>query len=1145
MTFKSKTHAYLPFAVTTVAFIVLFHILLISIYKGVALPENQLLFGLCSLLFTGYALLISVLFWKKHKSSLGTSVFSKKIVDNSPVGIAVFDQNHQKVLSNNMMNEIFEMDFKYLSPDNAGYIESWKKPGIENFIIEIFRGENKTSTLNTKRINENDKIQWISITGLPYMEDEKKYVLLLFTDITPQVQYENELKELNMQMSTQNMISLAQNEEIRRINKLLQEKEAGIRRKSDELELLTHNINVQIWYLQGPGLYGAVNKAHADFLNKPLADVMHREVTTVVPESEIELYTKLYQQVFSEKKGIHVKKWLQKWNGEKRFIEMNLNPHINKKTGNIDFVVCSGIDVTNQWKAEKKLTRNLEQQRHLSSISYAFNSLHDTGYIIQKALEEIGERTGLSRIGIYEKMEYSNSFDYTFEWCLDEKRSLKNQHVAVPSGIHAQVFSILQQNNELFIDNEGAVPDKLKFFFNERKIKSLLVLPIFKMHRMTGFICFEESRNERVWEQSERELLKIVSNLISNSFSKKKMLDELTTSEKKFRSLYEHMDEAFFILKDERITDCNIATVQLFNFEGKNALVNQPVTFISPEFQPDNVPSAKRAAHYYKIATGQGSCRFEWVFTKRNGATFHAEVTLTSINMAGERVFFAICHDIEELKKYQQELKKAKISAEKANNLKSLFLANVSHEIRTPMNAILGYARILSNRGLEGPLHEYVRIIHNSGQNLLALLNDILDLSKIEAGKLEIENKPLLLPSMLDEIKNIFRLKASQKSIDFETVIDPQLPQSLVLDQTRLRQILFNLVGNAVKFTEDGFVKLSVVCTGIKPLKNLVSLRIIVEDSGIGIREDQLGEIFNTFQQQAGQNSKYGGTGLGLAITRKLVEMMGGKIFVSSEVRVGSRFVVEFTGVKVNHLITEIEENIPATDNIFFNNEKVLVAEDNPVNADLLKTMLEDRGLIVELARHGKDAISRLKTLRPKAIMMDMKMPVMGGFEAIKMIKSTNEIKDIPVIAMSAQAMKEDKERIMKSGCEDFISKPINEDELLHKLTRFINSSPQFNAKSNKDTLTNNEKLIRNLDRIALGQDIVNALYNRWKSNNDSMQLEGWKTFGETLKKIGIDHGISSFIHLGDEFLESVEHYDINKLKSAINTYPKLPGAIP
>ncbi len=1145
MTSKSKTHLYVSVAVITVTFTALFHILLISLYKRGALPDYHLLFGSCINLFVGYAVLIIVIFGKKNNNSLGTSVFSKKIVENSPVGIAVFDQNHQKVLSNHMMDKIFEMDFKNSDTRNADYNEYWEKSGIERFINDVFRRENKTSALNTKRINKNNEIQWINITGLSYMEDDKKYVLLLFADISPQVQYENELKELNMQMSAQNMISLAQNEEIRRMNELLQEKEAGIRRKSEELELLTHNINVQVWYLQGPGLYGAVNKAHADFLGKPITDVMHHEITDVLPVSQIDLYKKLYDQVYSEKRSIHVKKWLQKWDGEQRFIEMNLNPQIREKTGSIDFVVCSGIDVTDQWKAEKNLTRNLEQQKHLSSISYEFNSLHDTGYIIQRALEEIGERTGLSRIGIYEKAENTNMFHYTFEWCIVEERSLKNQHVSIPLGVYEHVFEILHEKKELFINDDDAVPDKMKFFFNERNIKSLLVLPIFKLHRMTGFICFEESRYERVWEQSERELLKIVSNLISNSFSKKKMLDELTTSEKKFRGLYEHMDEAFFIIKNERITDCNIATVQLFNFEDKNALIYQPVTFISPEFQPGKVSSAIQTAHYYKIATKQGSCRFEWIFKKRGGTTFHAEVSLTSINIAGEQVFFAICHDIEKLKNYQQELKKAKISAEKANNLKSLFLANVSHEIRTPMNAILGYARILSNRGLSDPLREYVRIIYDSGQNLLALLNDILDLSKIEAGKLEIDNKPILLPSLFDEITNIFRLKTSQKCIDFVTKIDPQLPQSLVLDQTRLRQILFNLVGNAVKFTEDGFVKVSVVCTGTHPSKNLVSLRIIVEDSGIGIREDQLGEIFNKFQQQAGQNNKYGGTGLGLAITRKLVEMMGGKISVSSEVRVGSSFVVEFTDVKVSHQTAKIEENTPLADNIFFNNEKVLVAEDNPVNADLLKTMLEDRGLIIELAGDGQDAINRLQSMRPKAIIMDMKMPVMGGFEAIKMIKSTNEIKDIPVIAMSAQAMKEDKERIMKSGCEDFVAKPINEDELLLKLTRFIISSPKVNAINHNDTSANDEKLTEKLDRIVLGQDIVHALYSRWKSNNDSMQLEGWKTFGETLKKIGIDHGISSFIRLGDEFLESLEHYDIHKLKSAINTYPKLPGTIP
>ena len=231
MILKRRTHVFLPFAFITIIIIVLFHIVLYSIYKRVALPENQLLFGLCSMFIVGYSVLIFMFFIKKNKSSLANSTLSKKIVEHSPVGIAVFDQYHQKILSNDMMDEIFEMDFKNFNPDDVDYDKLWKKPGIGNFIDDVLQRKNKTSTLNTKLINRYNEIKWIRITGLPYMEDEKKNALLLFADITPQVQYENELKDLNMQMSTQNMISLAQNEEIRRINKLLQEKEAVLRQK--------------------------------------------------------------------------------------------------------------------------------------------------------------------------------------------------------------------------------------------------------------------------------------------------------------------------------------------------------------------------------------------------------------------------------------------------------------------------------------------------------------------------------------------------------------------------------------------------------------------------------------------------------------------------------------------------------------------------------------------------------------------------------------------------------------------------------------------------------------------------------------------------------------------------------------------------
>lgn len=1080
----------------------------------------------------------------KEKELQVASTFTKKIIENTPIGIAVFDENHQNMLSNQMMDEIFEMDFKKFDRYDDEYDLIWVQSGIRNFIDQVFE-KNRTIVLNTKFFNEYDETKWISVTGLPYDQGPVKQVLLLFSDISHQVQYENELKEMNMQMSTQNMIFLAQNEEIRRINKLLKEKEAGIRQKSAELELLIHNIDIQVWYLQEPGLYGAVNEAHADFIGKPLDLVMHRHITEVLTDEQTLVYQELYEKVFSGKKEVHEKKWLLAGNGKKRLIEIKMIPRLNSKTNKIEFVVCSGIDVTQQWLAEEKLTRNLQQQQHLSSISYAFNSLEDTMSVIHKALKEIGEHTGLNRIGVYEKTEGAESFICSAEWSVDDCLAIKNSRDHMSQPVYLSIFNVLEKSDEILADSkDDRIPD-YKNFREFRKSQSLLILPLYVLNKMKGFICFEDTRKKHYWEQSEKELLKIVSNLISNSFSKKKILDELTSSEKKFRSLYEHMDEAFFIISEKRITDCNKATLMLFNLNEKSELLNKPVTSISPEIQSDGISSLELTLVYYQKALEQGSCRFEWIFCKTTGQTFHAEVTLTSVEIGGKQVFYAICHDIEELKRYQQELKEAKNTAEKANNLKSQFLANVSHEIRTPMNAILGYARILSNRGLTGVQNDYVKIIHESGQNLLALLNDILDLSKIEAGKMTIEHKPLLLKALLDEIRNIFRLKTSQKSIEFITCFDPALPDSLVLDQTRLRQILFNLVGNAVKFTESGFVKLSVSLLRKVVSKEKVDLQLIVEDTGIGIRKDQLGEIFNTFQQQPGQNRKFGGTGLGLAITKKLVEMMGGNIIVESKVGVGSLFKVNFYHIPVHADYIPPDDERIHTGDIKFNEELILVAEDNPINANLVKTMLEDRGLKVLLAEHGRDALNQLSYKRPKAIIMDIKMPLMDGFEAISVLKSHPVLKQIPVIAMSAQAMKEDEERIMKSGCEAFIPKPVNEDLLVIKLAEYLGKGT-INPREKMDNQNLViERLTDYVDKVVLGQELISKLYEQWQRNSESMQLDQWKCFGEKIKEIGFKYEIEPFKELGDEFLESIQYYDIKRLKQTINKYPKLPGVLP
>lgn len=946
--------------------------------------------------------------FKEEKQLQQALSFNKKIIENTPVGMAVFDENHHVVMANQMMDEIFELDFKKFDNADPEYEQFWIHSGIQKLIQEV-KSKNHTITDNVKIVNDYDEEKWINVTGLPHSSDAGRNVLLLFSNITHQVQYENELKELNMQMSTQNMIFLAQNEEIKRINKLLKEKEASIRQKSAELELLIHNIDIQVWYMEGPEKYGAVNHAHARFIGKGVKDLKHKTVESACTPEQTEVYKKLYQQVFDERNEIQSDHWLQNGTGEQRLIQIRMIPQINDKNKNIDFVVCSGVDITRQWQSERKLTQNLKQQRHLSSISYAFNSLEDTSFIINKVLQETGQHMWLTRIGVYELTGDFQGFTCTYEWNNDMLPGLSRKKHFIQLSENSSLKKRLRKKETFFAKNENELPQELQSLFVNSQPKSLLILPIFIFNKIAGFINFEQNETDKAWEPSELELLKIVSNLIGNSFSRRQILDEL---------------------------------------------------------------------------------------------------------------------------------EKAKNSAEKANNLKSLFLANVSHEIRTPMNAILGYASLLSKRKLPQPLNEHVNIIHQSGQNLLALLNDILDLSKIEAGNMVIENNPLHLQSFIDEIKQIFKLKTSHKGLDFQTFADKTLPPSLVLDHTRMRQILFNLVGNAVKFTSHGYVRLSVEKTSEHVKNNRIGLKITVEDSGIGIANDQLDEIFNAFQQQTGQSSKFGGTGLGLAITKKLVEMMGGTIAVSSETGRGSTFTVTFTDIPAYSGLPDMNKNEEwQAKDIYFSGEEVLIVEDNPVSARLLKAMVEERKLNASITLNGLEAMNYLKKHKPEIIITDMKMPVMDGFELVSKIKSSDTCSHIPVIAVSAQAMKDDEEKIIQSGCDAFVAKPVQEEVLFGIISRYLITEAHLKIPLSETKEPDQHNLTAFMEKITLEQKLLLELQHQWMENSKSMQLDKWKEFGESIKNIGIERKMKSFVELGDDFIESVTYFDIHRLKNTINKF--------
>lgn len=393
--------------------------------------------------------------------------------------------------------------------------------------------------------------------------------------------------------------------------------------------------------------------------------------------------------------------------------------------------------------------------------------------------------------------------------------------------------------------------------------------------------------------------------------------------------------------------------------------------------------------------------------------------------------------NIKERERIEKALGEEKERAESANRSKSEFLSNMSHEIRTPMNAILGFTQLLKNK-VEDPQNlSYLNSIHSSGNALLTLINDILDLSKIESGKFELQQHDVSLRKLLEEIHSFFSEDAKQKGLDFKLEIDESIPDIVLIDESRLRQIVINIVGNALKFTKDGFVSISIKAKDRG--SDYVDLYMEIEDSGIGIPLEAQERIFSAFTQKEGQlNSQFGGTGLGLAIALRLIQMMKGKIELQSSEGEGSTFILYIPDIKIlKFKSAESYISMETKDKREFSGETILIADDVEENRILLEAMLNTYNLQFVEAKNGNEVIQLCKKSKPDLILLDMKMPLLNGYETAEIMNRDSELSSIPKIAVTASAMVKDRDVISKI-CDGYISKPIDKKMLLDQMFRLL-----------------------------------------------------------------------------------------------------------
>lgn len=413
-----------------------------------------------------------------------------------------------------------------------------------------------------------------------------------------------------------------------------------------------------------------------------------------------------------------------------------------------------------------------------------------------------------------------------------------------------------------------------------------------------------------------------------------------------------------------------------------------------------------------------------------------AEEKLNNFARDIEWANWELTNEVENRKATEQLLKEAVEEAKKANRAKSEFLANMSHEIRTPMNSILGFSEIMLNSVNDNKHKGYLETILNSGKTLLSLINDILDLSKIEAGRLQINNEDFCLKSVVEDIGRLFEQKLQQKGLELYIEIDSEFPNTLYFDELKIRQILLNLVGNAVKFTNKGYIKVVVKCDKIDIEK--IDFSISVIDTGIGINKSEQELIFESFRQQSGQDSRhYGGTGLGLAITKRLCELMGGLIKLDSEPGHGSAFTILFTNVNYSNTILNTQSDYQWMDNTKFDKSILLVVDDIEMNRKLVVSYLENYEIEVIEAESGEESIEKASYYNPDIILMDIRMPVMNGYTATEIIKSKPKLSRIPIIAFTASVMSSDQAKL-DDLFDGYLSKPVQKFELIQELKKYL-----------------------------------------------------------------------------------------------------------
>ncbi len=788
------------------------------------------------------------------------------------------------------------------------------------------------------------------------------------------------------------------------------------------------------------------------------------------------------------------------------------------------------IDITERKKHENEIAHNLKQQEIVSVISLNYSSLEDFEIITNKTLQIIGQHVQVSRVYIFEDSVDGKFTSNTYEWCNLDVSPQIDELQNTPYKLIPSWKMFLETKGMVFSENISELPADIYDILEPQHIKSIIVYPLVAETKIVGFIGFDECTTYRHWSKSEIELLRTVASIISNAFQRNKIQTELINRERENRLIIESIPDAIMQVDQAgMIKSCKSS--QKFSFFSllKSDKSDSIYTIFSKKIAREFYTSLAKCIQL-------GLYQFEFQSLGDEIIDFY-ESRMIKLS---DNDILVIIRNVTEKREQEKQLKIAKTKAEEASKSKSEFLANVSHEIRTPLNAILGLSQWLAENTPIKQHQDYLNTILSSGKNLLNLLNDILDLSKIDSGRMDIELSPMNYHEIVTDIKMVFQQKAEQKGLSFQINTDHSVPDYILMDDLRFYQIIFNLVSNAIKFTSKGFINISAYAVNAG-VNNTINLFLIIEDTGIGIDEDQQQKIFESFTQQSGQsNREFGGTGLGLAIVKGLLDKLNGTISVKSKPGKGSVFTLAFNDVKIEYQeqrrTDEPEEKMmrklaPCT---------IMIVDDISYNILVLRKLIESENIRFIEAYDGLEALARLEKETPDLIFMDIRMPGMNGYELTEYIRSNEKLAKIPVIAFTASVSRHPNDKIDQLF-NGYLQKPVFKRDIENVLYKFLKFSYITKKTTIGTSIDDNET---QPDRIVILPEIIAEIETKhqhnWEKIKNNLVIYEIEEFKNQLSELAFHYSCKIISQYCIELDLGLQSFDIEIIEKKLNEFPDL-----